>query len=231
MIGHDIRSPLGAIVSEVALLERTPFSPEQARYLGLLRGASAHLAHMTESLLTLSRAEAGVVVLARSAFVVPALVDTVAAGVHLAAAAVKFTERGGVGLGVELAGRKAERVQLVFEVLDTALASRPTARPLSSSSSRRRARTSLRPTAAPGSASPSRASSSSCTTAGSSLRARREKDLRSSPPSGSTRPADQTLRRLTPVFTTSIHGVAATPGAGGYRATRLFGVRTTFIHS
>ena len=43
MIGHDIRNPLAAILAGIRLLERTSPTPEQRKYLDVLRATSENL--------------------------------------------------------------------------------------------------------------------------------------------------------------------------------------------
>jgi signal transduction histidine kinase len=80
MIGHDIRNPLAAIFSGIRLLERTSPTPEQQRYLDVLRATSENLLSLTNNVLDLSRIEAGVASMDERSFDVRSLVRGVVDG-------------------------------------------------------------------------------------------------------------------------------------------------------
>jgi two-component system, sensor histidine kinase and response regulator len=58
-MSHEIRTPLGAITGLTYLIMRTQVTPQQADWLGKLDVASAHLLELINSILDLSRIEAG----------------------------------------------------------------------------------------------------------------------------------------------------------------------------
>jgi len=68
MIGHDMRSPLGVIVTAVTLLERQDPQAHQAKYLKMLRSSATTLLGLANQILDFSRIEAGQAVVARAAF-------------------------------------------------------------------------------------------------------------------------------------------------------------------
>lgn len=68
MIGHDMRSPLGAILTAVTLLERQDPQPQQAKYLKTLRSSTDTLLALANQILDFSRIEAGQAVVANAPF-------------------------------------------------------------------------------------------------------------------------------------------------------------------
>jgi PAS domain S-box-containing protein len=80
MIGHDIRNPLAAILAGLRLLERTGPSPEQRKYLDILRSTSENLLTLTGNLLDLGRIEAGATALELKRFDLRELVHAVVSG-------------------------------------------------------------------------------------------------------------------------------------------------------
>jgi signal transduction histidine kinase len=68
MIGHDMRTPLGAIKGAVYLLERQSPSPAQAKYLRTLQSSAAALLGLADQILEFSRLEAGQAVIATARF-------------------------------------------------------------------------------------------------------------------------------------------------------------------
>ena len=104
MIGHDIRNPLAAILAGVRLLERTSPTPEQRRYLDVLRATSENLLGLTRNLLDLGRIEAGAAPLDEKGFDPRELVRGIVAG--LAARA----EEKGLAVRVEIEERVPRRL-------------------------------------------------------------------------------------------------------------------------
>jgi PAS domain S-box-containing protein len=104
MIGHDIRNPLAAILAGVRLLERTSPTPEQRRYLDVLRATSENLLGLTRNLLDLGRIEAGAAPLDQKGFDPRELVRGIVAG--LAARA----EEKGLAVRVEIEERVPRRL-------------------------------------------------------------------------------------------------------------------------
>jgi signal transduction histidine kinase len=68
MIGHDMRTPLGAIRGAVYLLERQSPSPAQAKYLRMLQSSTAALLGLADQILEFSRLEAGQALIANERF-------------------------------------------------------------------------------------------------------------------------------------------------------------------
>jgi PAS domain S-box-containing protein len=104
MIGHDIRNPLAAIFAGIRLLERTSPTPEQRKYLDVLRATSENLLGLTGNLLDLGRIEAGAVLLDEKGFDPRELVHGIVAG--LAARA----EEKGLAVRVEVEERVPRRL-------------------------------------------------------------------------------------------------------------------------
>jgi signal transduction histidine kinase len=104
MIGHDIRNPLAAILAGVRLLERASPTPEQRRYLDVLRATSENLLSLTGNLLALGRIEAGAAPLDERSFDLGELTRGVVAGL-----AAKAEEKG-LAVRVEVGERVPRRV-------------------------------------------------------------------------------------------------------------------------
>ena len=104
MIGHDVRNPLAAVLAGVRLLERTSPTPEQRRYLDILRATAENLLVLTGNLLDLGRIEAGALPLDERPFDPRGLVRGVVAG--LAARA----EEKGLAVRVEVGERVPRRL-------------------------------------------------------------------------------------------------------------------------
>ena len=78
-ISHDVRAPLGAITTAIALLEKTAPTPQQAKYIRVLRSSTAHALTLVNNLLDLGRLEAGRTPLREEPFSMRELVSSLAA--------------------------------------------------------------------------------------------------------------------------------------------------------
>lgn len=59
MISHDVRNPLAAVLSGLGLLDKTELTPQQKRYVRLLKITAHNLQLLTDNTLELSKIEAG----------------------------------------------------------------------------------------------------------------------------------------------------------------------------
>jgi PAS domain S-box-containing protein len=84
-ISHDVRAPLSAITTAIALLETSPLTPEQAACLRVLRSSSAHALELVTNALDLARLDAGRTPLRERPFDVRAFVEELAATARAAA--------------------------------------------------------------------------------------------------------------------------------------------------
>lgn len=84
-ISHDVRAPLSAITTAIALLEKSPLTAEQTAYLRVLRSSSAHALELVTNALDLGRLDAGRTPLRERAFGVRAFVEELAATARAAA--------------------------------------------------------------------------------------------------------------------------------------------------
>jgi PAS domain S-box-containing protein len=80
MVSHEIRAPLNAILGVAHLLGRTSATPQQERYIRILRSSSEGLLALINDVLDFSKIEAGKVVLAKQPFAVRALADEIVVG-------------------------------------------------------------------------------------------------------------------------------------------------------
>jgi PAS domain S-box-containing protein len=78
-ISHDVRAPLSAITTAIALLENTAPTPQQAKYIRVLRSSTAHALTLVNNLLDLGRLEAGRTPLREEPFSMRELVNSLAA--------------------------------------------------------------------------------------------------------------------------------------------------------
>jgi PAS domain S-box-containing protein len=86
MISHDLRAPLSALVTAAAMLERTPLSEAQARYVRVMQSSVTHALTLLISILTLNSVEAGRGAVREKPFSVRELVEHAAAAATVAAA-------------------------------------------------------------------------------------------------------------------------------------------------
>ena len=77
-MSHEIRSPMNAIVGMAELLQETPLTPDQANYVGRFSRAAASLMDLLNTILDLSKIEAGYMALEQVPFDLHNLVDTIA---------------------------------------------------------------------------------------------------------------------------------------------------------
>jgi len=68
MLSHEIRTPLNAVVGVSHLLDKTSASPQQQKYIRILRSSSESLLHLINDILDFSKIEAGKVALEERPF-------------------------------------------------------------------------------------------------------------------------------------------------------------------
>jgi signal transduction histidine kinase len=85
MISHDVRAPLSAMTTALTLLDTTSPTPQQARYLRVLKSSCAHALELVNNLLDASRLEAGRTPLRESRFSLRQLADEATAPARAAA--------------------------------------------------------------------------------------------------------------------------------------------------
>ncbi len=84
-ISHDVRAPLSAITTAIALLEKSALTPAQATYVRLLRSSSAHALELVTNALDLGRLDAGRTPLRERTFGVRAFLEEVVGTARAAA--------------------------------------------------------------------------------------------------------------------------------------------------
>ncbi len=96
-MSHEIRTPLAAITGMAGLIRRTPLSPQQEDQLNKLESASEHLLSVINSILDLSKIEAGRMVLDTRPFRIESVLANVVSMMHERAAAkgIELTARHG----------------------------------------------------------------------------------------------------------------------------------------
>lgn len=127
-VSHEIRTPLTTVLAAGELLQTTPLDELQTDLLGRMNRSGEILRTLVESLLDLSRVEAGRLELASTAFDLPAMVSTLAEVYEPRAAQA--------GLGFQcvidpavphtVTGDRDRLVQVLTNLLDNALKFTPT---------------------------------------------------------------------------------------------------------
>ena len=84
-ISHDVRAPLSAITTAIALLEKSSPTPQQAKYIRVLQSSTSHALTLVNNLLDLGRLEAGRAVVKEEPFSLRGLIDEVAGAARAAA--------------------------------------------------------------------------------------------------------------------------------------------------
>jgi signal transduction histidine kinase/CheY-like chemotaxis protein len=77
-VGHELRTPLGAILGMTDLAGQTPLTPEQREYVDGAQRAARHLQGLVDDLLSLSQLDDGTLPLEEVAFSLPSLVGDTA---------------------------------------------------------------------------------------------------------------------------------------------------------
>jgi PAS domain S-box-containing protein len=86
MVSHDVRAPLGAILTAAAMLEKTGGASEtQARYLRVIRSSVAHALTVVNGVLDVASLETGNAMLREKPFELRGLIDEVTAAARLSA--------------------------------------------------------------------------------------------------------------------------------------------------
>lgn len=78
-MSHEIRTPMNAVLGMAHLLEKTPLSVDQRKYLDMIRGAGESLLQVINDVLDFSKIEAGQMALVNSRFSLDELLKPVAA--------------------------------------------------------------------------------------------------------------------------------------------------------
>jgi PAS domain S-box-containing protein len=84
MISHDLRGPLSAMTTAVALLDQSAPTPRQAKYIRVLQSSTTHALALIANVLDLSRLESGRTPLRAGAFSVRGLVEELAGSARAA---------------------------------------------------------------------------------------------------------------------------------------------------
>jgi PAS domain S-box-containing protein len=85
MLSHDVRAPLAAMLTAVALLEKTGLTPQQARYVRVLQSSGDHALKLVSNALDLGRLESGRARLRESEFGLRDLLNEAGAAARAAA--------------------------------------------------------------------------------------------------------------------------------------------------
>jgi signal transduction histidine kinase/DNA-binding response OmpR family regulator/integral membrane sensor domain MASE1 len=77
-MSHEIRTPLNAVLGMTQLLNNTPLSPDQQKYLAMIRSSGNSLLNILNDVLDFSKIEAGRMELSPAPFQLSAVLETVA---------------------------------------------------------------------------------------------------------------------------------------------------------
>ena len=114
---HEMRSPLSPIVGYTSLLEQQgELNEKQKKYVRIIEESASQLEELIESLLEVTRIEAGTVELTLQTVLIPEIVDDVLERVKLQAEAKKQTISAVVPGGIEVEGDK-QRITAIFDNL------------------------------------------------------------------------------------------------------------------
>ena len=124
MISHDLRSPLSAMTTAVALLEKSSPTPRQAKYIRVLQSSTAHALELVGNVLDLSRLESGRTPLREDAFALREFVDELADAARTAAVEkpeVEITARVAEAVPERLIGDRAKIGQVLTNLMMNAV--------------------------------------------------------------------------------------------------------------
>jgi PAS domain S-box-containing protein len=122
MISHDLRGPLSAMTTAVALLETSAPTPRQAKYIRVLKSSTTHALALVGSVLDLSRLESGRTPLRADDFAIRELVDEVAASARAVQKPdVEITARVSEAVPERLVGDRAKMGQVLANLMMNAV--------------------------------------------------------------------------------------------------------------
>ncbi|MDX6748582.1 ATP-binding protein [Geminicoccaceae bacterium 1502E] len=123
MIGHDIRNPLASLVSGLRLLERQGLSPEQARYVELMKATTGYVTTLTGNILDMSRLEAGAMTIESAPFGLRDTLGAIVRGLEAQAfeRGLRLSLRIDPAIPERLAGDRVKLGQVLVNLLGNAL--------------------------------------------------------------------------------------------------------------
>lgn len=113
---HEMRSPLAPIVGYTSLLEQGELTEKQKKYVRVIGESASQLEELIESLLEVTRIEAGNVKLTLQTVLIPEIVDNVLERVKPQVEAKKQTISAVVPEGIEVEGDK-QKITAIFDNL------------------------------------------------------------------------------------------------------------------
>jgi CheY-like chemotaxis protein len=123
MVGHELRSPMEAVIAMADLLLASPLDPTQARYAETLHQSARSLLSVLNDVLDFSRLEAGRMELKQAPFDLHELIQGVGAALQARASEKGLT--GGVDMGAScprvIVGDAARLRQVLMSFVDNAL--------------------------------------------------------------------------------------------------------------
>jgi len=123
-LSHDVRAPLSAMTTAISLLEKTSPTPQQAKYIRVLRSSTAHALTLVNNLLDLGRLESGRASLREQAFSIRELAADIAASARAAAlhkSEVDVTARVADAVPASVIGDRAKIGQVMANLMMNAV--------------------------------------------------------------------------------------------------------------
>jgi PAS domain S-box-containing protein len=123
-ISHDVRAPLSAITTAIALLEKSSPTPQQARYIRVLQSSTSHALMLVNNVLDLSRLEAGRTMVREEPFSMSELANTVITAARAAAlskTALEITAHVDETIPEALIGDRAQIAQVLANLMMNAV--------------------------------------------------------------------------------------------------------------
>jgi PAS domain S-box-containing protein len=124
MISHDLRAPLSAMMTAIALLEKSSPSPQQTRYLRVLQSSTEHALGIVNNVLDLSRLESGRTPLRKREFPLRNLVEEIAAAARVASVqkpALEVQVRVDDAVPTQVVGDRAKIGQVIANLMMNAV--------------------------------------------------------------------------------------------------------------
>jgi PAS domain S-box-containing protein len=124
MISHDVRAPMSAMIMALALIDKTSLTPQQARYVRVLRSSCDHALSLVNNVLEGSRLEAGRTPLREAEFSLRDTAQEVTAAARAAAVRkpdLEVTLRVDDGVPERVIGDKAKLQQVLTNLMMNAV--------------------------------------------------------------------------------------------------------------
>lgn len=122
-ISHEIRTPLNSVIGYCGLLQKTELNESQQKFVNAIQTSGENLLHIINELLDFGKMQEGLLVIKKSVFVLPDMVDQVTLMFQEAfrKKEVNFTVRLEEALPKELVGDAVKLRQILVNLINNAL--------------------------------------------------------------------------------------------------------------